>query len=64
MYLPVSQADFVGVQAGLVDIQLNSGPAEKGSFIPPPPFLLLAESGRFSLHRVSATLFSALQVCS
>ena len=25
MYLPTSQADFVGVQDGLLDIQLKSG---------------------------------------
>ena len=65
MYLPLSQADFVGVQDGLVHIQLNSGDQlKKGSLTPPPSFLLLAESGRFSVHRVSATLFCILQLHS
>ena len=30
MYLPTSQADSVDVHAGLVPIQLDLGPAEKG----------------------------------
>ena len=47
MYLPVSQADSVGFQDGLVHIQLDSGDQlKKGSPTPPPSFLLLAESGR------------------
>ena len=64
MYLPASQAEFVDVQDGLVDIQLDSGPAEKGSPTPPPSFRLLAGSGRFSVHRVPATLFFILQLHS
>ena len=64
MYLPASQADSVGVQDGLIDIQLDSGPAGKGSPTPLPSFLLLAESGCLSVHRVSATLFFILQLHS
>ena len=57
MYLPASQADSVGFQYGLVDIQLNSGDLlKKRSPTPLPSFLLLVESGRFSVNRVSATL--------
>ena len=64
VYLPASQSDSVGFQDGLVDIQLDLGPAEKRSPTPPPSFLLLAESGRFSVHRASAALFFVLQLCS
>ena len=58
-------ADSVDIQDGLVDIQLDSGnQLKKGSPTPLPSFLLLAESGRFSMHRVSATLFFVLQLRS
>ena len=43
VYLPASQADSVGVQNGLVDIQLDSGDQLKKGFPTPlPSFLLLA----------------------
>ena len=41
MYLPMSQADFMGVQDGLIDIQLDSGdqlrkgPQSTAIFFPP-----------------------------
>ena len=46
MYLLVSQADSVGVQDGLVDIQLDLGPAEKGvpyssAILTPPDLYIL-----------------------
>ena len=49
MYLPVSQADSVGVQSGLVDIQLDSDQLRDGQLL----FLHLFSS----LQKVVAFLF-------
>jgi len=56
IYIQTSQTDFVGVQNGLIDIQLNSEDQLKRGPLTPPPSCLLSKKGELISYQLCLPL--------